>query len=43
MTALPLGPSRARRDAPTRRIRLTVTATISYNVVEAIAAVTADP
>ncbi|MEU1801600.1 cation transporter [Streptomyces sp. NPDC019937] len=36
-----LGPSPARRDALTRRIRLLVAATITYNVIEAIAAVTA--
>jgi divalent metal cation (Fe/Co/Zn/Cd) transporter len=36
-----LGPSPARRDALTRRIRLLVAATIAYNVVEAIVAITA--
>lgn len=36
-----LGPSPARRDALARRIRLLVAATITYNVVEAIAAITA--
>ncbi|CAM5311287.1 cation transporter [Streptomyces abikoensis] len=36
-----LGPSPARRDALTRRIRLLVAATISYNVIEAIVALTA--
>lgn len=41
MTALTLGPSPARRDALTRRIRLLVAATITYNVVEAIVAITA--
>jgi divalent metal cation (Fe/Co/Zn/Cd) transporter len=37
----PLGPSPARRDALTRRIRLLVAATITYNVVEAVVALTA--
>ncbi|QYX76505.1 cation transporter [Streptomyces akebiae] len=41
MTAISLGLSSARRDALTRRIRLLVAATITYNVVEAIVAVTA--
>ncbi|MGW1669208.1 cation transporter [Streptomyces sp. NPDC002324] len=41
MTAISLGPSPARRDALTRRIRLLVAATITYNVVEAIVAITA--
>lgn len=41
MTALSLGPSPARRDALTRRIRLLVAATITYNVIEAIVALTA--
>jgi divalent metal cation (Fe/Co/Zn/Cd) transporter len=41
MTAISLGPSPARRDALTRRIRLLVAGTITYNVVEAIAALTA--
>ncbi|MFC9816351.1 cation transporter [Streptomyces virginiae] len=36
-----LGPSPARRDALTRRIRLLVAATITYNVIEAIVALTA--
>lgn len=40
-TPLPLGPSPARRDALTRRIRLLVAATITYNVVEAIVALVA--
>ncbi|MFH9429244.1 cation transporter [Streptomyces sp. NPDC017615] len=40
-TPLPLGPSPARRDALTRRIRLLVAATITYNVVEAIVALAA--
>ncbi|MFF3349757.1 cation transporter [Streptomyces sp. NPDC002779] len=41
MTAISLGPSPARRDALTKRIRLLVTATITYNVIEAIVAITA--
>ncbi|MFB7657505.1 MULTISPECIES: cation transporter [unclassified Streptomyces] len=41
MTAITLGPSPARRDALTRRIRLLVAATITYNVVEAALAITA--
>ncbi|MEU4143035.1 cation transporter [Streptomyces parvulus] len=41
MTAISLGPSPARRDLLTRRIRLLVAATISYNVIEAIVAITA--
>ncbi|MFI1356427.1 cation transporter [Streptomyces sp. NPDC020898] len=41
MTATSLGPSPVRRDALARRIRLLVAATITYNVVEAIAALTA--
>ncbi|MFD5663476.1 cation transporter [Streptomyces anthocyanicus] len=41
MTAVSLGPSPARRDALARRIRLLVTATIGYNVVEAVVAITA--
>ncbi|MFJ6479740.1 cation transporter [Streptomyces sp. NPDC091682] len=44
MTAeIPLGtgPAPARRDALTRRIRLLVAATITYNVIEAIVAITA--
>ncbi|MGW3645812.1 cation transporter [Streptomyces sp. NPDC000878] len=36
-----LGPSPARRDGLARRIRLLVAATISYNVVEAVVAITA--
>ncbi|MGW1995288.1 cation transporter [Embleya sp. NPDC001921] len=35
------GPGPARRDAPVRRIRLLVAATIAYNVVEAFVALTA--
>jgi divalent metal cation (Fe/Co/Zn/Cd) transporter len=41
MTALPLGPPPARRDLLTRRIRLLVAATITYNVVEAVVALVA--
>ncbi|MFB9371628.1 cation transporter [Kitasatospora albolonga] len=41
MSLLSLGPSPARRDALTRRIRLLVAATITYNVVEAAVALTA--
>ncbi|MFJ1736032.1 cation transporter [Streptomyces sp. NPDC088254] len=41
MTAVSLGPSPARRDALTRRIRLLVAAAITYNVIEAIVAITA--
>ncbi|MDW6060268.1 cation transporter [Streptomyces sp. FXJ1.4098] len=41
MTAISLGPSPARRDALTRRIRLLVAATITYNVIEAVVALTA--
>ncbi|MFD4028188.1 cation diffusion facilitator family transporter [Streptomyces sp. NPDC058576] len=41
MTALSLGPSPARRDALTRRIRLLVAVTIAYNVIEAVIALTA--
>ncbi|MFF8873364.1 cation transporter [Streptomyces massasporeus] len=41
MTAIPLAPSPARREALTRRIRLLVTATITYNVIEAAVALTA--
>ncbi|MFF2227337.1 cation diffusion facilitator family transporter [Streptomyces globisporus] len=41
MTTLPLGPSPARRDALARRIRLLVAATIAYNVIEAVVALTA--
>ncbi|MFF9865304.1 cation transporter [Streptomyces sp. NPDC013953] len=38
---VPLGPSPARREALTRRIRLLVAATITYNVIEAIVALVA--
>ncbi|MEV0475956.1 cation transporter [Streptomyces prunicolor] len=41
MTAISLGPSPVRRDLLARRIRLLVAATITYNVVEAAAALTA--
>lgn len=41
MTAISLSPSPARRDALTRRIRVLVAATITYNVIEAIVAITA--
>ncbi|CAM5678009.1 Cation transporter OS=Streptomyces alboniger OX=132473 GN=CP975_34025 PE=3 SV=1 [Streptomyces alboniger] len=41
MTAISLGPSPARRDTLTRRIRLLVAATIAYNVIEAVVAITA--
>lgn len=41
MTALSTGPAPARRDQLTRRIRLLVAVTITYNVVEAIVAITA--
>ncbi|MFI6375703.1 cation transporter [Streptomyces sp. NPDC050546] len=41
MTATSLGPSPARRDHLARRIRLLVAATITYNVIEAIVAITA--
>ncbi|WP_338673584.1 cation transporter [Streptomyces sp. SCSIO 30461] len=39
--SISLGPSPARRDALTRRIRLLVAATITYNIIEAIVALTA--
>ncbi|MFG1665025.1 cation transporter [Streptomyces sp. Y7] len=38
---LALGPSPARREALARRIRLLVAATIAYNVIEAVVAITA--
>ncbi|NUO47086.1 MAG: cation transporter [Streptomyces sp.] len=41
MTAISLGPSPARRDSLAKRIRLLVAATLTYNVVEAIGALTA--
>ncbi|MEV4329388.1 cation transporter [Streptomyces sp. NPDC049597] len=40
-TSLSLSPSRDRRDALTRRIRLLVAATMAYNAIEAIVAITA--
>ncbi|MDX6331561.1 MAG: hypothetical protein QOI83_3944 [Streptomycetaceae bacterium] len=40
-STISLGPSPARRDALSRRIRLLVAATITYNVVEAVVAITA--
>ncbi|WP_433475037.1 cation transporter [Spirillospora sp. CA-142024] len=41
MTALPLSPSPRRRAVLARRVRLLVAATITYNVIEAVVAVTA--
>ncbi|GHH44723.1 cation diffusion facilitator family transporter [Streptomyces candidus] len=41
MAAMALGPAPARRDALTKRIRLLVAATLAYNVVEAVVALTA--
>ncbi|MYW11929.1 cation transporter [Streptomyces sp. SID2563] len=41
MAAISVGPSPARRDALARRIRLLVAATITYNVIEAVVALTA--
>ncbi|MET8698010.1 cation transporter [Kitasatospora sp. NPDC004723] len=41
MSVISLGPTPARRDALTRRIRLLVAATITYNAVEAVVALTA--
>jgi divalent metal cation (Fe/Co/Zn/Cd) transporter len=41
MTAISLGPTPARRAQLARRIRLLVAATITYNVIEAIVAITA--
>ncbi|MFE9456998.1 cation transporter [Streptomyces californicus] len=40
-TSISLGPSPARREALAKRIRLLVAATIAYNVVEAVVAITA--
>jgi divalent metal cation (Fe/Co/Zn/Cd) transporter len=40
-TSMTVGPTAARRDVLSRRIRLLVAATISYNLIEAIAALTA--
>ncbi|MFD3582847.1 cation transporter [Streptomyces sp. NPDC058683] len=41
MTTLSLGPNATRRTQLTRRIRLLVTVTITYNVIEAVVALTA--
>jgi divalent metal cation (Fe/Co/Zn/Cd) transporter len=41
MTAISLGPSPARREALARRIRQLVAVTIAYNLIEAVAALTA--
>ncbi|WP_043665120.1 cation transporter [Streptomyces xylophagus] len=41
MATISLGPTQARRTQLTRRIRLLVAATITYNVIEAIVAITA--
>ncbi|WP_374777306.1 cation transporter [Streptomyces sp. NBC_01310] len=41
MTAISLGPTPTRREALARRIRFLVAATITYNVIEAIVAITA--
>ncbi|GLV95127.1 MULTISPECIES: cation transporter [Streptomyces] len=41
MSVISLGPSPARRDALARRIRFLVAATITYNVIEGIVAITA--
>lgn len=41
MTTLSLGPSPARREALARRVRLLVAATLTYNAVEAVVAVSA--
>jgi hypothetical protein len=41
MTAIPLGPTPARRDALARRICLLVAATITHNAIEAVVALTA--
>ncbi|MFF5185653.1 cation transporter [Streptomyces sp. NPDC000345] len=41
MTAISLGPSPARREILARHIRLLVAATITYNVIEAVVAITA--
>ncbi|MFB7290589.1 cation transporter [Actinacidiphila glaucinigra] len=40
-SGISLGPAPARRDALTRRIRLLVVAAITYNVIEAVVAITA--
>ncbi|WP_019064987.1 cation transporter [Streptomyces prunicolor] len=41
MTAISLGPTPARRDTLAKRVRLLVAATITYNVIEAVVAITA--
>ncbi|QIQ03624.1 cation transporter [Streptomyces liangshanensis] len=41
MATVSLGPGTARRDVLTRRIRLLVAATITYNAIEAVVAITA--
>lgn len=41
MASISLSPSAARRDVLARRIRLLVAATITYNVIEAVVAITA--
>lgn len=41
MASISLGPSAARRDVLARRIRLLVAATITYNLIEAVVAITA--
>ncbi|MGI5158772.1 cation transporter [Microbispora sp. CA-102843] len=41
MTSLSLGPTPARREQLRRRIRLLVTATIAYNVIESVVAIAA--
>ncbi|MFD3926034.1 cation transporter [Streptomyces sp. NPDC058614] len=41
MASVSLGPSPVRKDALARRIRMLVAATIAYNVVEAVVAITA--
>jgi divalent metal cation (Fe/Co/Zn/Cd) transporter len=41
MASISLGPTPARRDALARRIQLLVAATITYNVIEAVVAITA--
>ncbi|MEU7113070.1 cation transporter [Streptomyces sp. NPDC046182] len=41
MASISIGPSPARRDALAKRIRLLVAATITYNVIEAVVALTA--
>ncbi len=41
MAAISLGPSPSRRDVLAKRIRLLAAATITYNVIEAVVAITA--